>query len=431
MNQQGLPASVPPAGSSPPTWLPRSAAIGVFAVFAGAYFLSALVRAVTATLAPALTLEFNLQARDLGLLSGAYFLGFSLTQLPMGSWLDRHGPRRVVLGFLAVAVIGCLAFAVAQGYWGLFAARLLCGVGLSACLMAPLTGYRRWFSPAAQMRANSWMLMTGSMGMIAASLPVQWLLPWTGWRAIFVGLAAWLMLSMAWIRWRVPPWEPRAVAAVVEKRPGGGYGAIWRNPYFRSMAPIGVFCYGGLLAVQTLWAAPWMTRVGGYTPEEAALGLFWIHVCMLFTFWCWGAAGPMLTRRGVSARMLIVRWLPVSFLLLLGLIASARWAPAWSGPLLALYCMSCSVVTPAQPAVGMAFPDQLAGRALSAFNLLIFAGVFAIQWGIGLAADGFTWMGAGPVAAMQGAFLVYLALGVGAWLHLLRAPGDNPVAVSP
>ena len=94
------------ASSSTLAW--RSAAV-VFLTFAFAYFLSALVRAVTATLAPTLAEEFTLQASDLGLLAGGYFLGFSATQLPLGTWLDRHGPKKVALGFLGVAVVGSLA----------------------------------------------------------------------------------------------------------------------------------------------------------------------------------------------------------------------------------------------------------------------------------------------------------------------------------
>ena len=162
----------------------------VFLAFAIAYFLSALIRAITATLSPTLTQEFALNAGDLGLLAGGYFLGFAVTQLPLGRWLDRHGPKQVILGFLAVAVLGCAAFSMATSFSGLLAARVLCGVGVSACLMAPLTGYRRWFEPGTQLRTNSWMLMTGSLGMVASTLPVQWLMPITGWRPMFWGLAA-------------------------------------------------------------------------------------------------------------------------------------------------------------------------------------------------------------------------------------------------
>lgn len=79
--------------------LPRRAAIIVFLSFAFAYFLSALVRAVTATLAPTLAQEFTLHASDLGLLAGGYFLGFAAMQISLGNWLDRHGPKKVLLGF--------------------------------------------------------------------------------------------------------------------------------------------------------------------------------------------------------------------------------------------------------------------------------------------------------------------------------------------
>ena len=240
----------------------RRRTVLVFLAFAFAYFLSALIRAVTATLAPVLTQEFALHARDLGLLSGGYFLGFSLTQLPLGRWLDHHGPKRVIVCFLAVAVLGCLAFATASGFSWLLAARVLCGVGVSACLMAPLTGYRRWFGPVAQMRANSWMLMTGSLGMIAATLPVQWLMPLLGWRPLFVGLGALLTVSMAVILWQAPGWTDASASGAAASR--ASYREIWRHPYFRAMAPVGFFCYGGLLAIQTLWAAPWMVKVGNY-----------------------------------------------------------------------------------------------------------------------------------------------------------------------
>jgi hypothetical protein len=48
----------------------QSKAIAIFAVFAFAYFLSALIRAITGTLAPTLVQEFALTAGDLGLLVG-------------------------------------------------------------------------------------------------------------------------------------------------------------------------------------------------------------------------------------------------------------------------------------------------------------------------------------------------------------------------
>jgi len=398
--------------------LTRRASVAVFLAFAFAYFFSALVRAITATLAPTLTAEFQLQARDLGLLAGGYFLGFAATQLPLGTWLDRHGPKTVILAFLTIAVAGCIAFALATSFSGLLAARVLCGVGVSACLMAPLTGYRRWFQPETQLRTNSWMLMTGSFGMVAATLPVQWLLPSYGWRPLFWGLAALLALSMVLIAWQVPRWEPAPAVA----GPRGGYAEVWRHAYFRRMTPVGFFSYGGMIAIQTLWAGPWMVRVAGYEPLAAAGGLFLINLCMLATFWSWGLVNPWLARRGIGTDRLIAWGLPASFVVLGALIAVG---PAAGAGTLALFCMASTFVSLAQPAVGMAFPAALAGRALSAYNLVIFLGVFVVQWGIGLLVDGFRAAGLDEVSCFRAAFGVFLATSVASYGYFLLAQSHN------
>jgi fucose permease len=59
-----------------PQRLPCASVASLFAAFAVAYFLWALLRAVTATLAPVFSSELALGAADLGLLAGAFFLGF-------------------------------------------------------------------------------------------------------------------------------------------------------------------------------------------------------------------------------------------------------------------------------------------------------------------------------------------------------------------
>ncbi len=408
--------------------LPRASAVWVFVAFAAAYFLSALLRAITATLSPSLSLEFGLQASDLGLLAGGYFFGFSLTQLPMGHWLDQHGPKKVVLSFLSVAVLGCLAFARATDFLGLLLARVLIGVGVSACLMAPLTGYRRWFALAQQQRANAWMLMTGALGMLTSTLPVQWLLPVLGWRWLFVGLALLIVLAAALIAWRVPPWQlADNLAAKSEEpvqQPGllASYAQVWANSYFRSLVPLGFFNYGGMIAMQTLWAGPWMVKVAGYTPLEAATGLFGLNVCMLVTFWFWGFATPALTRRGYGANRLMTYGVPLNFCVQLYLVfgGGEAGAGAWT-----LFCITSSFVALAQPAVGMAFPTAMAGRALSAYNLVLFLGVFVVQWGMGLMIDAFKAQGLPEPQAYQSAMAVFFACCVASYGYFLKHKSDS------
>ena len=264
--------------------------------------------------------------------------------------------------------------------------------------------------------------MSGSLGMVASTLPVQWLMPLVGWRALFLGLAVLVLLAMGVIAWLVPRWDVYASDQTVDS---GSYSAVWRHPYFRKMAPVGFFCYGGLVAVQSLWAVPWMTRVAGYTALEAATGLFWINIGMLCSFWAWGMAGPWLARHQWSAERLMALGLPFSFVFLAIIIISNYSIPTWANAIIALYCMACTFVSLAQPAVAMAFPAALAGRALSAYNLVIFAGVFVIQWGIGLLIDGFKSVGFSEVQAFQAAFAVFLACSVASYVHFMMAKSHN------
>jgi MFS family permease len=403
------------------TALAPRAAVTVFLAFAFAYFLSALLRAVTATLAPLLTQEFALHARDLGLLSGGYFLGFAATQLPLGRWLDRLGPRKVQLGFLGVAVVGCVVFSLAGSFSALLAGRVLVGAGVSACLMAPLTGYRRWFTPMAQMRANAWMLMTGSIGMVASTLPVQWLLPLAGWRPLFWGLAVLIVLAMGWMALAVPAWPSVSHAASPERALPSGYAAVWQDRYFQRLAPLGFFCYGGMVAMQTLWAGPWMQNVAGQTAAQAATGLFWINMAMLATFWSWGMVNPWLLRRGLDANSLMAWGLPSSLLVLAGIVVLGPQAGAGAW---ALFCVCSTFVSLSLPALAMTFPQALAGRALSAYNLVIFLGVFVVQWGVGLAVDGFVAAGLGTA--------LFLACNGGAYAWFVwRGRSDNADSTAP
>ena len=362
--------------------LAKSKAITIFLVFALGYFISTLLRAITATISPELVSEFNLSSGELGLLGGGYFLGFASVQIPLGYLLDSKGPRKIVSYFLSLSIVGLILFSTAQNLSMLLISRILIGVGVGACLMGPLTAYRIWFQDQTQQRANSWMLMVGAIGMLSSSLPVQYFLPLIGWRSIFLTLALLTFICIILIIIFVPQWEIKSFEN--EEFHENKLSTVWRNSLFKSLIPMGFFSYGGLFAIQTLWVGPWMIRVTGYTPEESAQGLFLIYFSMLFSFLCWGYFVPKFSKNVNDAIKLLKIGAPLNLIVLALIIylgpkaGSIHWA---------LFIVSSIFLSLTQPAVGMAFSIKNAGKALTSFNLLIFIGAFFIQWIIGIIID--------------------------------------------
>ena len=396
--------------------LPKRQAITVFFVFAFGYFLSCLLRAITATLSPVLTLEFELMAADLGLLAGGYFLGFASMQIPLGYLLDKFGPKKIVSSFLLIAFIGTLSFALAQSFSGLLISRILIGVGVSACLMAPLTGYRIWFAENQQQRANSWMLMIASLGFLSSTLPVQLLLPSLGWRWLFGGIAGLILISIFLMLAFIPKWDHQKDESLENPVRQGSLSDVWKNKFFISVIPMGLFNYGGLMAIQTLWAGPWMIRVAGYTPLESATGLFWINITMLISFFLWGYFLPKITNLGFSALKILKLGLPVSFLIMLMIIILGSKAGAFY---ITLFILSSIFLSVTQPAVGLSFASHLAGKALTSFNLLIFLGTFIMQWVMGLVIDLVKTFGYTEIIGFKAAFSFFLFLSLISYIFFL------------
>ena len=400
--------------------LPKQKAISIFLVFALGYYISNLLRAITATISPNLISEFNLSAGDLGLLGGGYFLGFASVQIPLGYLLDNKGPKKIVSYFLLIAIAGIISFSLSQNFTSLLISRILIGVGVGACLMGPLTAYRVWFQDETQQRANSWMLMTGAIGMLSSSLPVQFFLPIIGWRSIFGILAILTLLSIILIVIFIPNWNKENIQNTHDEK--GSLKEVWQNKFFKSLVPMGFFNYGGLFAIQTLWAGPWMVKVSGYTPEESANGLFIIYLSLLFSFLTWGYFVPKFSKNVSDAIRLLKFGAPINLVVLAFIIYLGPKAGAFHW---AFFAVSSVFLSLSQPAVGMAFSLSNAGKALTSFNLLLFIGAFALQWIIGVIIDLTMNLGFSEISGFRFAMVFFLLTSLFSYLFFLTKNYKN------
>lgn len=409
---------------SDPVYLQGRLGMRVVIVFAAAYFLSYAFRAINAVIAPALTADLQLSNADLGLLSSAYFVGFACLQLPLGVWLDKYGPRRTESALLVFAALGAAIFASSSTLTGLWVGRALIGIGVSACLMAPLKAYRVWYPPERQSQLASWMLVFGTCGALATTVPVAMLLPLIGWRGVFWAMAALIVVAAALVFFRVRPVE-RSMAqqqsemSLTPEAPGG-YKAIFTDPYFRRMAWLGGVYQGGFMAIQTLWAGPWMVDVLGLSVEEASQVLFLFNLFLMLSYIAlsWWAPRHVAygNRPGLPALRVVTIGLALSMLIQLAmLLFPYRWA--WI--FWVLFALVVTVTTLAQTHVSLSFASSQAGRANSAFNLTLFIGAFGLQWGMGLLIDVFVSYGWSQSSAMRMAWAVYLLIQLGALVSFI------------
>ncbi len=386
----------------------------VFLPFAAGYYFSYFLRNVNAVIAPELTRELGVSATELGLLTSAYLLSFGAVQLPLGLALDRWGPRRVESVLLLVAALGCALFALGDTLTGLAIARGLIGLGVSACLMAAFKAFGQWFGSERQASLNAAIMVAGGLGALTASTPLAWAIPAFGWRAVFFALAAAGLLA-ALLVWRTPD---KATAATGESlaRQVAGLAGVLRSRAFWRYTPQSTLVVGGFIALQGLWAMPWLMHFSGLSREAAAGHLLLMGLGMLVGFLGIALGVGPLQQRGIGPERLLQTGMGLGLLATLFIVLGI--GP--TGPLWFSLGLVFAVGNLAYALLQKHFDGSLAGRVNTALNLMVFVGAFSIQWGFGALLDTLQAGGMSPRDAYQASFAGLLAIQVASWLWYLR-----------
>ena len=348
--------------------------------FASGYFMSYLLRAVNAVVAPDLVKDVGLSAGELGLLTAAYLGAFALFQLPLGVLLDRFGPRKVQTGLLGVAACGCLAFAAAPGFAAMFAARAVIGLGFSAGLMASYMSSATWVPIERRSLVNTAIMSLGALGVVVATEPTEYLVGLIGWRSVFVVFAG-LIIAAALLIFTVAPRADTAGTAAPLRRQFAELIAILRLPLFARAAPLLALTSGLQIGIQTLWAGPWFRDCLGLARDGVARHLLWMALAFMGGILCVGIVADRLARRGIGPIVVMLGFNTVYFIAQAVIVTriEALAVPAW-----------LAVAAFGQVAI-LAFPwfaarvgDGLAGRSNATINFTMFVAAFCAQYGMGL-----------------------------------------------
>ncbi|KIX14581.1 MFS transporter [Dethiosulfatarculus sandiegensis] len=254
---------------------------GILTLTSFGFLLSLFYRVSTAVITPQLTSELGLTSAELGQLAAAFFYAFALSQIPLGLALDRYGPRIIMTGLGLTGVAGALTFASAEAPWQAMLGRLLLGVGMSCNLMGSLTLMASWFPINRFGFVSGLITALGTLGNILATTPLAFAAELLGWRGTFYSLAALNFVQVVFlfmvVRNRPQSWVSESGNAASPK----GLFNLFKTYSFWAISWSTFVRYGFFVAIQGLWAGPFLIYGLGWDQISTGNALFWMGVGLM------------------------------------------------------------------------------------------------------------------------------------------------------
>ncbi|MFZ7110129.1 MAG: MFS transporter [Desulfatiglandales bacterium] len=360
----------------------------VLAIATSNFFLSQFYRASNAVIAPHLIRDLELTTETLGLLSACFFYAFALTQIPIGMFLDRIGPRKMMTGLSIVGIAGALVFSVADSLTLGILGRILLGVGMACNLMGSFKLLTTWFGPRSFATLSGLVFSIGTLGNMFAATPLVLLVDEIGWRGAYQLIAGsnFIIILSFYILVRDRPGNGTAEVRSNEVRRGFGrifsdLALLFRKKDYWIIA-FGTFASSGVfLSFQNLWVGPFLMDAMGFSAVRAGNVILSLNIGLIL-------GGPVmgaLSDRVFRTRKWVILWGHVGVCLIVFLMSML--SPGYG---YALFCglffgfgLFRGTGLLMYPHIKDLMPLEMAGTAMTAINFFTMTGSAVFLQGLG------------------------------------------------
>lgn len=276
-----------------------------------------------------LTDALKLNAFGLGLMSGVYFVTYTVMQIPSGLLYDRANFRKIVTIAITICAIGAGLFGLAQVMFEGALARLFMGFGSAFAFLSVLTVAARYFDKKYFAMLTGIAQLLAALGAIGGEIPVAWAVKHIGWRDTMLGLAGFGIVLMLVIWWFLQnACMGRKVEAQTESVKTS-LKTISKNKQTWLIA-LYVFCnWAPVTAFASLWGVPFLKQAYQLsTPAAASLiSIIWLGIGLaspvigaLSDYW--GRRKPILVLMGLIGliSVLVIVYIPTLPMWLLGVM---------------------------------------------------------------------------------------------------------------
>ncbi len=333
-------------------------ALGVVGQASSTVFISA-----PAFLIPLLHTERGLSLAQAGLLASAPTLGMVLTLIAWGALTDRIGERWVMASGLALTAFAAIGVIFANGYLGIALFLLLGGMASASPNAASGRVVVGWFPKERRGLAMGIRQMCQPLGVAVAALTVPLLASIGGIPlAMTVPLVLTAVSAVLCAIWIVDP--PKTKPATVAEAQ-----ALRINPYRAHALLWRIHAVSVLLVVPqfavSIFGLVWLVSVWHYSPLSAG-----IVVGVSQFVGAIGRIGVGVLSDRVRSRLKPLRWVAVSAIVVMVLLATTSWLGPWVAP---VFLVIAAVVTVADNGLSYTSVAEIAGpgwsgRALGAQN---------------------------------------------------------------
>jgi MFS transporter, ACS family, glucarate transporter len=171
-------------------------------LLAGLFLLSMLTYidrvAISAAKGP-LSADIGLSNEQMGIVFGAFSLGYALMQVPSGMLMDRYGPRTGLFAVVSLWSGFTALTGMVHGYLTLLTTRFVFGMSEAGAFPGATRAIVNWLPPGKRGMANGILFSGSRIGAAFAFPAITWLIAVTDWRRSFLILGAiGLLWAIGW-----------------------------------------------------------------------------------------------------------------------------------------------------------------------------------------------------------------------------------------
>ncbi len=274
-------------------------------------------RSAIAFAVPDIERDLGLSATTIGLVLGAFGLGYAITTLLGGLAVDRFGAKMVLAGAVLFWGFSIGATGLATGFAMLYAARVALGIAEGPSFPAMTVAVRQWLPARERASALAGALVAVPLALAVGAPLVSQLIDAVGWRSMFLILVAlsfcWLPLWLFLYRDRPadsPHLSPEELAHIQEdaapetaskQKSGGSWRQLVQNPTLL-VNYWAFFVFGYFLFFFMSWLPGYLNKAYGLKIVTAGLlaALPWAAAAIALLIF--GGWSDRILRRGGSLR---------------------------------------------------------------------------------------------------------------------------------